>query len=385
MTYKNRAVYKKRIHKALDRNPIVGILGPRQVGKTTLAREVASDLQAIGTTINYFDLENPQDLLRLEQPMLALEELEGLVVIDEIQRRSELYPILRVLADRQHIQTKFLVLGSASGDLLKQTSESLAGRIEYIELQGFGLEEIHENELTKLWIRGGFPKSFLASSEENSYAWRENLVRTFIEQDIPAVWERVPMLEMWRVWQMAAHYHGQTINYSEIGRSLGLNHKTIKKYIDILAEMFMVRQLSPWFPNVGSNIVKSPKFYMRDSGLLHALLGLKNREEVERHPRLGSLWEGFALEQVLRVKGYPWQSFFWAEHGKAEMDLVLKENGQNIGYEFKYADAPNVTKSMMIAKEALGLGKINIIIPRGKQFFIKEGIEVIPLGSIISN
>lgn len=382
MIYKERPFFKKKTYTALKRNPIVGILGPRQAGKTTLAREVANELQAKGTPLHYFDLEHPQDVLRLDEPVQALEELTGLIVIDEVQRRPNLYPYLRVLADRPEKKAQFLILGSASGDLLKQSSESLAGRIEYIELQGFGINEINTNDITKLWIRGGYPKSFLAENDDDSFAWRDELIRLFIERDVPMAWNRIPYLEMWRVWQMAAHYHGQTLNYSEISRSLGIGNKIIQQYIDILTEMFMVRQLPPWYENIGKRIVKSPKFYVRDSGLLNTLLGLKTREEVERHPRLGTLWEGFALEQVLRVKGNPRQAFFWADHNTAEIDLILNEGPDRIGYEFKFADTPKVTKSMLTALESLGLKKIFIVIPRGKHYTLKEGIEVLPLNAV---
>lgn len=383
MNHKERPFYKNQIKTALRRNPIVGILGPRQSGKTTLAREVSSEMQVRGVPIHYFDLEHPQDVLRLNEPVQALEDLTGLIVIDEVQRRPNLYPYLRVLADRPEKKAQFLILGSASGDLLKQTSESLAGRIEYIELQGFCINEVDAKDFTKLWIRGGYPKSFLAENEEDSFAWRDGLIRMFIERDVPLVWERIPSVEMWRVWQMTAHYHGQTLNYSEMSRSLGIGNKIIQQYIGVLTEMFMVRQLPPWYENVGKRMVKSPKFYIRDSGLLHTLLGLKTREEVERYPRLGALWEGFALEQVLRVKGDNWRAFFWADQSSGEMDLILNEGGDRIGYEFKFADAPDVTKSMMIAKEALGLKRILIVIPRGKRYKLRDYIEVVPLDSVL--
>lgn len=336
---------------------VCALLGPRQVGKTTLARKYSQK----HPEVHFFDLENPIDLGRLENPMLALTSIEAdLIVIDEIQRRPELFPVLRVLVDEK--PRKFLILGSASRDLLKQSSETLAGRIGYIELPPFSITETKEDK--KLWLRGGFPRSYLASTYEQSYAWRHSYIATFLERDIPSLGFNIPPLLMRKLWMMVAHYHGQILNASDIGNSLSLSHHTIKKYIDILAGTFMIRLLPPWFENISKRQVKSPKIYVRDSGLLHALFGIQNEKELYVNPKLGASWEGFALEEIIKeYHATNEECYFWATQGGAELDLLIIKNGKRIGFEFKHTDVPKVTPSMRIALETLKLDHLYAVFP----------------------
>ncbi len=316
-------------------HPVCALLGPRQVGKTTLARSYAQKYSADAI---FFDLENPIDLVRLENPMLAFGNIKSkLVIIDEIQRRPELFQVLRVLVD-ENPEIKFLILGSASRDLIHQSSETLAGRIGYIELYPFSLFEVSNSE--KLWIRGGFPRSYLAESAELSYAWRQNYVSTFLERDIPALGFSIPPAQMRRFWMMLAHYHGQIMNASEIARSLGISDHTVRRYLDILSGTFMIRLLSPWYENLHKRQVKKSKIYFRDSGILNVLQGIVTDEQFNHNPRLGAFWEGFALEEVIRyLKMNPEEVFFWSTQADAELDLFLIKNRKRLGFEFKYADA----------------------------------------------
>lgn len=373
-----RKHFLQRVNESIANNPVTALVGSRQSGKTTLAREIARNY-AQNRPMHYFDLEHPENLSRLENPLRALEELEGLIVIDEVQRKPDLFPLLRVLADRDPLAAKFLVVGSASGELLRQTSESLAGRIEYIELPGFGIEEVEATLDNQLWLRGGYPRSFLAETVEQSYRWREQFMQTFLERDIGVFGAKVAPVKLWRFWQMIAHYHGQTCNHSEIGRSLGISHNTVKSYLDLLTDTFMVRQLSPWFENIGKSMVKSPKIYIRDSGLLHNLLAIKSMNELRGHPKLGASWEGFALEQIIRLSEQSRNAFFWSTHGGAEMDLVMNIHGERWGFEVKYSDAPRSTKSMVVALESLELNRIYVVYPGKEAYFIKDHIEAIPL------
>ena len=312
--------------KRLKEAPIVAILGPRQCGKTTLAQQFAR--REATDPVHRFDLEDSRDLAKLEQPMLALEGLQGLVVIDEIQRRPELFPALRVLVDKQP-KTKYLILGSASRDLLAQSSESLAGRISYMELGGFSLEILPEDSAQRLWLRGGFPKSYLAGSNEASFQWREDFVTTFLERDIPNLGIRIPANTLRRFWMMLAYYHGQIFSASEIGRSLSISDPTAKRYLDVLSGTFLIRQVQPWFYNTQKRLVKRSKVYFRDSGLFHTLLSLKDRHDVLGHPQLGASWEGFALEQAIQHLGLREQDVsFWAVHTGAELDLVFRHKGK---------------------------------------------------------
>jgi uncharacterized protein len=371
-----RKVIKTEIAEALRRSRIVALIGPRQCGKTTLA----TDLLPTSAT-GYFDLEDPLSLARLEEPRTALEPLQGLVVIDEVQRKPELFPLLRVLADRKPLPAKFLILGSASPELLRQSSETLAGRIESIELTGFSLSEVGAGAMNKHWLRGGFPLSFLAESESDSVMWRKKFVQTFIERELPSFGINIPPATMTRFWMMLAHYHGQTWNASEIACAMNLDHKTTRRYLDILTSLFAIRQLQPWFENIGKRQVKSPKIYFRDSGIYHQLLGIRNEDELLVHPRLGASWEGYAIEEAIR-HFQPDSVFFWAIHSGAELDLLMFKDGRRIGVECKRQDAPKLTTSMKTAMEALKLDELLVLYPGEKSYSLTEKIHVAPLSSL---
>jgi len=329
----------------------------------------------------FFDLEDPADLSRLSAPKLALENLEGLVVIDEIQRKPELFEILRVLVDRPGCKSKFLVLGSASPYLVKGVSESLAGRIGFVDLSGFHLGEAGESGFLPLWIRGGFPRSFLAESDKTSGDWRKNFVRTFLERDIPALGISIPPETLRRFWTMTAHYHGQVWNAAEFARSLGCAEATARRYLDILSGSYMVRQLQPWHENLKKRQVKSPKIYIRDSGILHSLLGLVTHYEILGHPKLGSSWEGFAVEQIIAASESR-DIYFWATHSGAEVDLLLLKGGLRIGFEVKYTDAPRTTKSMRIALSDLDLDALHVVYPGPDSFPLTEKISALAISDL---
>jgi len=361
-----RPIYIKEIEKIFKVHPICAILGARQVGKTTLAKQY---LRNIGRPdLPFFDLENPLDLARLENPILALTALsKNPIIIDEIQRRPELFPVLRVLVDEEEKNRTFLILGSASRDLISQSSETLAGRIGYLELPPFSLFEVKNSK--RLWLRGGFPRSYLANNDDNSYLWRQNYISTFLERDISNLGFNIPANQMRRFWLMLAHYHGNIFNASEIGRSLGISGHMVRKYLDILAGTFMIRILHPWYENLKKRQVKTPKIYFRDSGILNALLGISNDAQLHSYPKLGSFWEGFALEEIIRTLQLESQAcYFWATQADAELDLFIIKHGKRIGFEFKYTDAPKVTKSMYIAQEDLKLDHLGVIYP-GKEIF----------------
>ena len=367
----------KLLNNRFRHNPVVAILGPRQCGKTTLARQFA---QQGSKAVTYFDLENPLDLRRLEEPLLALEKLDGFVVLDEIQRSPDLFPVLRVLADRPHKKTKFLVLGSASRDLIRQSSESLAGRISYLEIGGFSLDLIGAKKEERLWIRGSFPRSFLAASEAASYQWRQDFVATFLERDIPQLGFNIPSKSLGRFWQMLAHYHGQIFNASEIGKSLGVSDHTAQRYLDLLSGTFMVRQLRPWHYNSKKRLIKRPKIFFRDTGILHALFALTNKQAVFSYPRLGASWEGFALEEAIKALGLKEnETFFWGVHAAAEIDLVFQRNGHLYGVEVKYAQAPAYTSSMRLALSELALKHLWVIYPGKEVYDLDRNVTVIPL------
>ncbi len=367
---------KTQTETALRRSRVTALLGPRQSGKTTLAREfVPSD------SVNYFDLKDPQSLARLDQPKVALENLTGLVVIDEIQRKPELFPLLRVLADRQPNPAKFLLLGSAAPELLRQSSESLAGRIETLELTGFDLSEVGAAEMPRHWLRGGFPLSFLAENDEDSAVWRSRFVSTFLERDLPAAGMGISPVTMLRFWTMLAHYHGQTWNASEIAGAMGISATTTRRYVDLLTHTFMIRQLQPWHENLGKRQVKAPKIYFRDSGLFHTLTHIKSESDLLTHPKIGASWEGYAIEEVLRHY-QPDQEFFWATHNGAELDLLLFKDGKRIGIECKRRDAPKLTASMKISMEDLKLNELHVIYPGTKAYPLGESIQVLPLISL---
>ncbi len=366
-----RTVYAREIERKLKANPIVAILGPRQAGKTTLARAIAK-----GQLHHFFDLEDPVSAARLAHPQSALEPLRGLVVIDEIQRQPELFALLRVLADRRPQPATFLILGSASPGLVRGVSESLAGRVAFVDLTGFDLSEVRPGAFRKLWWRGGFPRSFLAASDQDSAAWRQDFIRTFLERDIPQLGLTVPATTLRRFWSMIAHFHGQVWNAADFARSLGASEPTARRYLDILASAFMVRQLPPWFENLGKRQVKAPKIYVRDSGLLHALLALGDFAALEGHPRLGVSWEGFALEQVLRHTGDR-DAYFWATYAGAELDLLVTLRGKRYGFEFKYGDAPTLTKSMHIALQDLKLEHLFVAYPGKTSYALDRRVDVI--------
>jgi predicted AAA+ superfamily ATPase len=380
----NRKDYLDKIDKSWKTFPLVALIGARQVGKTTLARSYG--VSRYGGTIpqtHYFDLEDPLALARLANPRLALESLRGLIVIDEIQRMPELFPVLRVLADDQQSDRQFLILGSASLELIKGASESLAGRIRYIDVHPFDLGEVGTSELEKLWVRGGYPRSFLADSDAESVLWRESYVRTFLERDIPQLGFNIAASAMRRFWMMLSHVHGQILNHSDVARSLDISDATVRRYLDILEGTFMVRRLQPWHAKISKRQVKAPKVYFRDSGLLHHLLGISSLGELQTNPRLGASWEGFAMEELLRSLSLrPEEVFFWAVHQQTELDLLTFQNGRPIGYEIKYTESPKLTKSMLAAKELLGLKKLYVVYPGSVSFSLADDVEAIPLMTV---
>ncbi len=361
------------IKAAIQRSKVVLLSGPRQCGKTTLARELLSE-----ESVNYFDLEDPASLARLDEPMTALRPLKGMVVIDEVQRRPDLFSVLRVLADRKGAPSRFLILGSASGDLLRQSSESLAGRMEYVTIGGFTLAELSASAEPTLWQRGGFPLSYLAKTETDSLAWRKNFVRTLLERDFPQWGVRVPAAALQRFWTMLAHYHGQTWNAAEPARALGVSESTVRRYLDLLTDALMIRQLHPWHANLRKRQVKAPKVYVRDTGLLHHLLGIDTAKALVSHPKLGASWEGFVIEQILMTEPHD-VAYFWATHQGAEIDLILRRGDRLLGVECKRADAPRLTPSIRIALEDLGLERIAVIYPGNKRFPLSDNVDAIPL------
>lgn len=364
---------KARLETALSRSRIILMIGPRQCGKTTIARQfVPSD------SVNYFDLEDPVSLARLEEPMTALAPLTGLVVIDEVQRRPELFPVLRVLADRQPLPARFLILGSAAPELLRQSSESLAGRMEIVAMSGFSLTEVGSDQQSRHWLRGGFPCSYLAASDNDSFAWLKSFTLTLVERDIPQLGIGVPAAMLIRFWTMLAHCHGQIWNAAPPARSLGVSEPTVRRYLDLLEGVFMVRQLQPWHANLKKRQVKSPKVFFRDSGMLHNLLGIRGDRELLNHPACGASWEGYAIEEAIRVVS-PDESYFWATHNGAELDLLLVKNGLRIGIECKRSDAPRLTPSMRTSLTDLELDRLVIIYPGTRRYSLAEGVEVLPL------
>lgn len=366
-----RPKYLDEIQRQFKVHPICALLGPRQVGKTTLAKTYIE--KYVEQEVQFFDLENPLDLARLENPMLTLSNSSNqLIVIDEIQLRPELFPILRVLVDN-HKKRKFLILGSASRDLIRQSSETLAGRIGYIEVMPFSLEET--KDFHRLWLYGGFPRAFLAANNDESYLWRQSYISTFLERDIPNLGFQIPPTQMRRFWLMLVHYHGQIFNASELARSLGVSDQTVRKYLEILAGTFMIRILTPWFENLGKRQIKSPKIYFRDNGILFALLGLKTERELDTFPKLGSFWEGFALEEVIReLRASSEECYFWGTQAGAELDLLVIKDGKRLGFEFKYTDRPTITPSMKISLTDLKLDHLYVIYPGKHSFPLTERI-----------
>lgn len=367
-----RTKYKARIEQALGRSRAVALLGPRQCGKTTLARELVDP-----NSSNYFDLEDPTNLIALGDPKTALASLKGLIVIDEVQRRPDLFPLLRVLLDRHPLPAQFLILGSASAELLRQSSESLAGRLETIEMSGFNLSEAGQKSTSRLWLRGGFPLSFLASDDEDSFVWRKNFIQTFLERDLYQHGITLSTISLHKFWTMLAHSQGQIWNAAPFAASLGITQRTVRRYLDILAGVFMVRQIQPWHANIKKRQVKAPKIYIRDTGILHALLGVKTETEILYHPNCGSSWEGFVIEQAL-YSIEPDDVYYWATHQGAEIDLLFTKGGKMYGIEIKRSDAPKLSPSMRIALEDLKLERIAVIYPGDKTYPLHKKIDVIP-------
>ena len=379
---RRRAALERSVQVALGRSRAVVLAGPRQSGKTTLARAFLD-----AGSPRYFDLENPLDADRLAEPMATLAPLQGLVVIDEVQRRPDLFPALRVLIDRSNAPGQFLLLGSASPALLRQAGESLLGRAETIEVAGFDLAEVSANEpaaaaAARLWLRGGFPRADLAATDEDSFAWRRQAIASHVELDLPQFGINVAAPAMLRFWRMLAHLHGQIWSAADPARSLGVSEPTVRRYLDTLTQTLMVRQLQPWHANLAKRQVKSPKVYFRDSGLLHALLDVVTHEQLLAHPRCGASWEGFALEQVLRL-ARPDEACFWATHQGAELDLLMFKGTQRVGVEFKRADSPQVTRSMTIAGEDLQLDALYVVYPGAKRVALAPGIEAVPLWALL--
>jgi predicted AAA+ superfamily ATPase len=367
----------------LSRHPVVGIIGARQVGKTTLARAA---VRRSGRPVAYFDLENPEDVARLSDPMLALKDLEGLVVIDEIQRRQDLFPVIRVLVDRPRSSTRFLVLGSASPDLLRQGSETLAGRIVYHELKGFSVDEVGIRNYARLWLRGGFPRAYLARSHAASEEWRRGFIRTFLERDVPQLGISIRSTTLHRFWTMLAHWHGQVWNASEFGRAFGVADTTVRNYVDILTSALVVRQLQPWHQNISKRQVKSPKVYVADSGIMHTLLGLRTMRDLEGHPKIGASWEGFVIENVLRrLRAGPDQCFFWATHGGAELDLVVIHGHDRFGFEVKRTSEPRLTPSMKAALDDLNLRRLDVIHSGESTFPLAKGVRAVAVSRILED
>ena len=378
-----RESHIKTLNLLLSRHPVVGIIGARQVGKTTLARVLADGRKE---EVHYFDLEDPDDLNMLREPMMALKKLKGLIIIDEVHRLPGIFQVLRVLVDRPRAPARFLVLGSASPELLQQSSETLAGRILYHKLEGFSLDEVGMDENENLWLRGGFPRSFLAESNEESDEWRRGFVQTFLERDLPQLGIGIQATTLRRFWMMLAHYHGQVWNASEIARSFGVSHTAVRNYLDIMTSALIVRQLPPWYENIGKRQVKSPKVYVADSGLLHTLLKCINMDDLEAHPKMGASWEGFVLNELIRrVGASDDECYFWATHAGAELDLLVIRGRKRFGFEIKRTSVPRVTPSMRSALDDLGLESIVLVHAGDRTFPLAERIRAVALSRMFED
>ena len=360
------------VRAGLRRAPVTALLGPRQCGKTTLAQSLKAE--------HFFDLEDPRSLARLDEPQTAMEGLTGTVVIDEVQRKPDLFPLLRVLADRRQA-VRYLLLGSASPDLVKEVSESLAGRVAYHDLGPLTVDETGVREWRKLWLRGGFPRGYLADDDTASALWREDFIRSYLERDVPALGISIPAETLRRFWVMVSHYHGQVLNLSELGRSFGVSDHTVRRYLEILSGTFMIRLLPPWHANVGKRLVKAPKLYIRDSGLFHALHTIATPLQLESHPKLGASWEGFAMEQAIRLTGVA-HPHFWRTHTGAELDLVWQAHGALWGMEFKYQDAPRMTRSIRAVMRDLPLRHLWIVYPGPERYQLDKAVSVLPVAEI---
>lgn len=372
-----RAARLADLRKRLERSPVVALLGPRQCGKTTLARQFLDS-----TSSQYFDLEDPIALARLEQPQTTLKSLAGLVVIDEVQRRPDLFPVLRVLVDRPGNRSRFLILSSASAALLRQASESLAGRIELVEMSGFTLGEVGVDSLARVWRRGGFPRSYLARSEAASVEWRQQFTRAVVERDLPELGISIPPAALMRFWSMLAHNHGGVWKATDPARSLGISEPTVRRYLDLFTGLFLVRQLQPWHQSLSKRQIKSPKVYFRDSGLLHSILGIANERDLESHPKLGASWEGFVIEALIHAH-QPEEAYFWGTHQGAELDLLMIKRGKRLGYEIKRADAPTLTPSMRTVLGDLALDSLTVIYPGDREYKLAANVRVIPVSNAL--
>lgn len=372
-----RVILEQQVAAAVRDYPVTLLSGPRQCGKTSLARRLAAVRPGA-----YFDLEDPETPLRTETAKAVLKDVRGLVVIDEVQRQPELFELLRVLADRRPLPSRFLILGSASPAIVKGASESLAGRVAYVDMAGFSLAEVGADNWKRLWARGGFPAAYLAGSAEKGHAWRMNFIQSFLERDMPQLGIRVPAPALRRFWTMLAHFHAQPWNAAELARAMGVKEDTARHYLDILTGGYMVRQLLPWFENTGKRLVKAPKVYFRDSGLLHSLLGLKTTDQVLSHPRFGFSWEGFALEQVVRAAQADRDAYFYRTHAGAELDLLIMRSGKSYGFEFKFADAPGPSKSMHVALKDLRLEHLWVVYPGERALPLADRISTLPLDQV---
>jgi predicted AAA+ superfamily ATPase len=378
-----RNIELKKLQRLLQGFPVVGIIGARQVGKTTLAKSLA---ERMGGKISYFDLENPEDLSRLSDPMLALKELKGLIVIDEIQRYPNLFPILRVLVDRPRLNCQFLILGSASPGMLRQSSETLAGRIAYHELKGFSIDETGIDNYIKLWLRGGFPRSYLAGTHLESDRWRREFIRTFLERDLPQLGITIRSTTLHRFWTMLAHYHGQIWNASEFGRSFGVADTTVRNYLDLLTSALVVRQIQPWHENISKRQVKAPKIYLGDSGLVHTLLGIKTTNDLQGHPKVGASWEGFVIEQLIGRLDVRFEDcYFWATHAGAKLDLLVIRGKKRFGFEVKRTTEPQLTPSMKNALSDLKLEKLDVIHAGEHSFPLGKNVKAVAFSSILED
>lgn len=375
-----RSDYLNMIQRKCSQFPVVALLGPRQCGKTTLARAYAETLKNKGELFHHFDLEDPDDLNALDNAKLVFERLEGLIILDEIQRRPDLFPLLRVMVDNP--KKRFLILGSASQELIQQSSETLAGRIDYIEVTPLRLFEYEEQN--NLWLRGGFPRALLAPSDEEAFDWIKAYIRSFLERDIPNLGFDLNPALMRRFWNMLCGYNSQIFNASEMGNSLDLNHKTVKKYLDILTGTFMIRTLQPWFSNIQKRQVKSPKLYFRDTGIFHTFLGLHSMENLLTDPKLGASWEGFAMEEIISALGVDAHDcFFWSTHSGAEIDLLITTPKGLKGFEFKFSSSPKVTRSITEAIASLGLDHVTIIVPSSVDYPLNERVSVLGLQNFV--
>ncbi len=379
--YIQRNLFLDALVKGFRVHPVVALLGPRQCGKTTIANLHADKIREQDMPVKIFDLEDPNHLRQLENPKLALESLKGLIIIDEIQNKPELFPLLRVLVDKNKGQQQYLILGSASRELIKQSSETLAGRVAFIELTPFNSVELAD--IHALWLKGGYPISYLAESTEDSFNWRKHYITTFLERDIPNLGIQIPAHSLRKFWNLLAHYHGNILNSSELGRALGISHTTIKKYLEILVGTFMIRELKPWHENISKRQVKQSKIYFRDSGIYHYFSGIMNHENLSSTPKIGASWEGFALEETIRLLNVDTEDcYFWATHQGSELDLLITKYGKKIGFEYKYQDAPRMTKSMQMAIASLQLDKLYVIYPGEDPYPLNNIIEVINIDTV---